>query len=249
MNVSKETGAGAARAASSDHLHDEITAYIAANGMQPGDRLPTEAEFSEHFGVARSTTREALKRLEQDGLVHAVKGHGRFVSALGSLKVERPVTRYESISEVLEHRGLQVTTAVLKVEEVPVDEVRAAALGIEPGSPVIHVERLRYGDDRPMVFSINTLPKAMLPGPIAHRDWSTSINLALELHGHRIGSAATRISAVELPQDIADRYTLNGLGPWLLIEEQCLTNAGDRVLYSEDYHRGDEIAFNVLRRR
>ena len=230
-------------------LLEGILALMAARGLQPGDRLPTEAELSEHFHVGRSTTREALKRLEQDGLVHAIKGHGRFVSALSSLQVERPVTRYESISEVLENRGMRVTTAVLEVEEIPASKAKAAMLGLEPGSPVIRLQRIRYGDDKPMVYSINTIPRDMLPGPITHRDWSKSINVLLELHGHRIMSASTRISAASLPEDIEERYKLAGLGPWLLTEEQCLTAAGDMVLYAEDYHRGSEVAFNVLRRR
>ncbi|GAA0488420.1 GntR family transcriptional regulator [Microbacterium aurantiacum] len=232
-----------------EQLHEEITTYIASRRLQPGDRLPTEAELSELFGVARSTTREALKRLEHDGLLYAIKGHGRFVSALGSLQVERPVTRYEGIADILANRGMEITTAVLSVEETPVAEPAASALGLEPGSLVIRVERLRYGDDRPMVYSVNTIPRALLPGPVSHRDWSTSINLALELHGHRVVSAATRISAVDLPESVQTRYALDGLGPWLLTEEQCLTSSGQRVLYSEDYHRGSEIAFNVIRRR
>ncbi|MCS5713542.1 GntR family transcriptional regulator [Herbiconiux sp. CPCC 205716] len=237
------------RASMPDQLHADLQQLIRERRMQPGDRLPTEAELSEHFGVGRSTTREALKRLEQEGLVYAIKGHGRFISALGSLQVERPVTRYESISEVLEGRGMRVTSAVLDVQEQAVDAKRAAALGIEPGAPVIRLERLRFGDDIPIVFSVNTIPREVLPGPIAYRDWSRSITVVLEQHGHRIVSAATRISAVELADDTESRYNLAGLGPWLLTEEQCLTSTGERVLYAEDYHRGSEVAFNVVRRR
>jgi GntR family transcriptional regulator len=35
----------------------------------------------------------------------------------------------------------------------------------------------------------------------------------------------------------------------MLITETCITRAGRRVLVAEDYHRGDAMGFNVLRRR
>ena len=58
-----------------------------------------------------------------------------------------------------------------------------------------------------------------------------------------------RISAVELPFDIARRHRLTGLGPWLLVTEVCLTRTGRRILLAEDYHRGAQIGFNVRRQR
>jgi GntR family transcriptional regulator len=231
-----------------DQLREDIVTLIADRGLRPGDRLPTEPEFSHHFEVARSTVREALKRLEQEGLVHAIQGHGRFLSAIGALRVERPITKYESITSMLESLGYTVTSAVLSVEEVPAGETEAEALNIEPGDPVIRLTRLRYGNDEPLVFSINTILRDALPGPIAHRDWGGAVTAALEAHGHQITSSAARISASNLPADAEERYHLAGLGPWLLVSETCLTRAGTRVLLAEDYHRGSEIAFNVLRR-
>ena len=117
------------------------------------------------------------------------------------------------------------------------------------GDPVIRLARLRYGGDEPLVLSINTLRRSALPGPIAHRDWGGSLSSALEAHGHHITSSAARISAVELPETLEKRHNLTGLGPWLLVHETCLTRTGDRVLYSQDYHRGSLIGFSVLRRR
>jgi GntR family transcriptional regulator len=232
-----------------DKLHEELLQLITDRGLNPGDRLPTEAELAEHFGVGRSTTREALKHLEEQGVVYAVRGQGRFLSAVGSLSIERPVTRYEGTTEMLESLGYRVTNAVLQVEETGVDATAAAALRLAVGSPVVRLTRMRYGDDKPMVFSIATLPRDALPGPISHRDWGIPLNTALEAHGHRIASSAARITAVDLPEPVETRFNLGGLGPWLLAEEKCITETGQRILYAQDFHRGSEIGFNVLRRR
>lgn len=228
---------------------DDILRLIAENKLRLGDRLPTEAMLSEHFGVSRSTTREALKLLEQEGLVTAIQGKGRFLSAVGSLNIERPVTKYESTTDMLTSLGYDVSTIVLSVTEERADDTVAEALTLPPGSPVIRLVRLRCGGDEPMVLSFNFIPRDALPGPIAFRDWSVSVTSALEAHGQQVMSSIARISATALDPEDARRYNLGDIDPWLLVEERGITTEGNRVIFSRDFHRGDRIAFNVLRRR
>ncbi|WP_432993055.1 GntR family transcriptional regulator [Dactylosporangium sp. CA-233914] len=237
------------RSAMAPRLKEEILLMISQEGLRPGDQLPTEPELSERFGVSRSTIREALKLLEQDGLVNAIQGRGRFLSALGSLRIERPVTIYESITEMLQGLGYTVTNVVLSVDEDVADAHVAKELGIEEGAPVIRLVRLRLGGDEPMVFSINVLRRDSLPGPVAFRDWGMSVTKALEGHGHSIVSSVARISAADLPAEYAQKHELTQYNPWLVVEETCITREGLRVLYAVDYHRSSEIAFNVIRRR
>ncbi len=235
--------------ASSSSLRESITRMIADDHLGAGDRLPTETWLAAHFGVARSTVREALKRLEEEGLLDAVQGKGRFVSSVAAAIVERPITRYEGVAEMLTKLGYRVTTSVFSVTEVAADEHQAHDLQVDPGTALIRLARLRYGDDEPLVFSIDHVLRDALPGPIAHRDWSTSLTHALESYGHQITSSVARISAVEMPVDIARRHRLVGFGPWLLVTETCLARTGRRVLLAEDYHRGGAIGFNVRRQR
>ena len=247
MNGSKVPGTKKAPLA--HRLKDDLLDMIASEGIGPGDQLPTEPELADRFSASRSTVREALKLLEQDGLVNAIQGRGRFLSALGSMTIERPVTIYESITEMLEGLGYAVTNVVLSVKEDVADEHVAGELGIAPGDPVIRLVRLRLGNDEPMVFSINVIRRDSLPGPLAYRDWGISLTDALEGHGHGIVSSVARISASNLPADYARKHELQQYDPWLLVEETCITRAGLRVLYALDYHRSSEIAFNVIRRR
>ncbi|ORB76599.1 GntR family transcriptional regulator, partial [Mycobacterium timonense] len=52
---------------------------ISSNRLAPGERLPSEAELIEHFGVARMTVRQAVQELRSDGLVISQHGRGVFV--------------------------------------------------------------------------------------------------------------------------------------------------------------------------
>jgi len=232
-----------------DRVHQKIRGLISERGLKPGDQLPTESELVELYGVSRSTVRESLRLLEQEGTVHAVQGHGRFISASGALRVERPITKYESITEVLTGLGYKVTSAVLEVGEAEADQEESQALDIKVGSPVIRLLRIRYGDDRPLVISANTVPREALPGPLNHRDWGGSLTEALAGHGYYVNSALATMSAVELPETWERKYNLAGLGPWLLGTEVGLTRDNTRILYAKDFHLGSEITFSVVRRR
>lgn len=58
---------------------DLLRAQVNNGRYSPGDRLPSEAELSAHFGVARMTVRSAIQELRLSGLVSAEHGRGVFV--------------------------------------------------------------------------------------------------------------------------------------------------------------------------
>lgn len=58
---------------------ERILEYVAANGLAPGDRLPTELRLSADLGVSHSVTREAIKVLSALGRLSVRKGAGIFV--------------------------------------------------------------------------------------------------------------------------------------------------------------------------
>lgn len=55
--------------------------YIRDHDMQPGDRLPSEAELAATLGVSRLSIREATRSLQTLGVIEAQPGNGLFVSA------------------------------------------------------------------------------------------------------------------------------------------------------------------------
>ena len=218
----------------SAQLRDRLVDDFTSRGLSPGDRLPTEAEIAERFTVGRSTAREALKLLEQEGVVIAEQGRGRFLSTLGVLKVERPITRFESVTAMLRALGYRTRTLVLSVAEGPPTPAERRALALRGRARVVRLERLRSAGDDPLVYTVETVPREVLPGALRHVDWT--------------GSLTDRIQAVDLPEETAGRYALSGLGPWLLVTETAVTTAGRPVLHAADYHRGAAFAFHVVRR-
>jgi GntR family transcriptional regulator len=130
-------------------VRDEISELIAERDLKPGDQLPGEAELAALFSVARTTVREALKLLEQDGQIDVRHGVGRFVAPTA---VQWPITRLESVTEMMVAMGSPVTNRVISVGMEPASAEEAAALRQAVGSLVVRLERVRSIDRRPIIY-------------------------------------------------------------------------------------------------
>ena len=67
-----------------DEIASSILEAISRGDLQAGDRLPTEIDLSDQFGVARTVVREAISLLKFDGVITARQGVGAFVSEVSS---------------------------------------------------------------------------------------------------------------------------------------------------------------------
>jgi GntR family transcriptional regulator len=229
-------------------VRDRLIGYFRENGTKPGDQILSEPEIVELFKVGRSTAREAVKLLEHEGLVEVRPGLGRFLTSLATATVDRPVTRFESVTDLLKSLGYDAQTLVLSVEEHQPEAAEREALKLSEGDTVVRLVRLRSTGEEPLIFSIDTISRSRIPGPIKHIDWSGSVSTFLRDQGYPLSFSAARLQAVNMPADLKQRYSLEGHDPWFLITETAVTANGEPVLYAQDYHRGDTFSFNVLRR-
>lgn len=102
-----------------DQLYGRIFEQIVEGHLNVGDKLPSEHEICDRFGVSRPVVREALLRLRADGLITAHQGLGTFVS-------HQPAPRLKTFNDVGN------VGAYLRAQEIRValegDAARLAAL-------------------------------------------------------------------------------------------------------------------------
>jgi GntR family transcriptional repressor for pyruvate dehydrogenase complex len=63
-----------------EQIVEQIEERILSGDLKPGDRLPTESELADQFGVSRTAVREAMKVLRHKGLADSHPGRGTFVA-------------------------------------------------------------------------------------------------------------------------------------------------------------------------
>jgi GntR family transcriptional regulator len=236
------------RQSASLKVRDEIIAMIAARNLKAGDQLPSEADLTRAFSISRPTLREAMRLLEQDGMIRTQHGRGRFLSAAAALHVERPITAYESITTLLRELGHQSKTEVISVKADIADRDTAMALRCGKAVPVLVIERLRIQEDQALVYSLEVVPKNLFPGAPDDVNFGGSLNDLLGQQGYRPRMSTAAVSAVDLPALAPARVRGHYRGPWLLITETCFTEDGTPAIFARDYHRGDIFSFNFSRR-
>lgn len=229
-------------------LRDRIADLIKDKGLRPGDRLPTEAQLTQRFKISRPALREALKLLEQDDVINVEHGRGRFVSALSAVQVDRPITVFESVTDMARHYGYRTVNKVLSISEEAPDACVAESLRLGPADRVIRIERIRLHEDEPILYCIDYMPRSLIEGRLYDIDWSGSLMQLMEEYGNRPRMSAASVSAVMLPHDIVERHGLKDFGPALLITETCFNAAGAPVNYAIDYHRGSHFSFSLVRK-
>jgi GntR family transcriptional repressor for pyruvate dehydrogenase complex len=104
----------------SESIVDQIRQLMRQGQLRPGDRLPTERELCERFGVSRVTVREALRMLESSGLVEIRVGArgGSFVTIPTSEHIGDGLTDMLSLS-ALTAADVTEVRLVLEVGMVP----------------------------------------------------------------------------------------------------------------------------------
>ncbi len=99
-----------------EQVAEQITAWIADNGLQNGDRLPAERELASRLGVSRATLSQALVALEVVGVVAVRHGDGTVVtgSPRSARIVEAIRAHADRLPEIIETRdALETKIAAL----------------------------------------------------------------------------------------------------------------------------------------
>jgi len=113
----------------SDRLALLLEGQIDSGELQPGDRLPTEAQLSQAHGVSRSVVREAMHQLRSRGLLRSRQGSGVFVDAAALSQPlvfdSRVLTSMTSVVQVVEvRRALEGEIAALAAERATRVQIR-----------------------------------------------------------------------------------------------------------------------------
>jgi GntR family transcriptional regulator len=128
----------------------DLTAKIRGGELAPGSALPPQKELSSAYGVTLVTLRQALRRLEDDGLVSQQPGRGTFVAE------PRAAYRLDSLrgfAEDLRAQGQAVSTEILGQSLRRAPGPVAAELGT--GERALRLERIRLLAGRPAVHQLS----------------------------------------------------------------------------------------------
>lgn len=139
-------------------VYDRLVAALRDSGVRPGDAIPPEVQLASELGVSRTVLREALRLLEEDGVLQ--RGADRRRRHL-AVQADRPSGFQAPLEELVSvPGGLRVQVA--RSELLPATSWAAQLLTVELGSDLLVQESLLLGADGPVASALELVPVAEL---------------------------------------------------------------------------------------
>ena len=209
-----------------------------------GEQIPTENEFCDALAISRPTVRQALKELINEGLLTRKKPLGTFVSQpkIDSYFFEQ-LASYDDEMKLL---GLKPSTKVLLIEEILANNEIAENLKIKETDNIIHLKRLRFTNEEPMVVVETYLPSKLFPQLINIDFNETSLYETLETNYQCCPQSVHRTIEATLADDEVARLLEIDKNSAICMTTTIAYNSNNTPIeYSIAKYRGDRSKFSL----
>lgn len=169
------------------HKYEEVAnslrEQIVTEELGWGERLPSQEDICERFGVSRIVVRRALDILEAEGLIDRVQGGGAFVRRY------QPLVR-DASKHYRSNPGMPFAEEALAADRIPryshetrvepAEEDIARRLDIPTGADVVRTDYVSYANDDPMMITRSFEPRSITGGtPIEQPEWGPLLGAGL----------------------------------------------------------------------
>lgn len=220
------------------HFRDHFASMIEAQTLAPGSKLPPERTLAEEFEISRVTVRQALIRMEAEGLIFREERRGWFVSPP---RIRYDPTANTSFTESITKQGRVAGTTVLSKQQVAASQWISNPLRCSVGVPIFIISRLRSVDGRAVMVEQIHVKAERCPGLLDYPLDQSMTDLMLEKFG--IIEHRTQISM--RPTALSDQPA-KALGasvgtPSLYLSRTILDQLKEVVEFDQEFWRHDAI--------
>ncbi|WP_117232413.1 phosphonate utilization transcriptional regulator PhnR [Vibrio maerlii] len=219
-------------------IKDSIVEQIEAGMLSPRQKLPAERKLAESFDTTRVTLREALSLLEAEGRIYREDRRGWFISP-------EPL-RYDP-SQTLNFPNMALTqnrkpkTEVVSAKAILADKHASRLLNLAPFSDVYRVDRVRYLEDRPVVYVTNYIRPELFPNLLEYDFASSLTDIYREHFGVTYTKTRYRISTSSLLGETAQALRATSGTPAMVVERTNYNQHGELIDCDIEYWRHDAI--------
>lgn len=228
----------------SPSLTEQVKSHLKARivtGEFPEGRIPPETELAADLGVSRTTIRDALSRLENEGAIIRKQGAGTFVNEPG-LQIRSRLEDIWSYEDVLQDHGYTPSVRVLGVTRQSADPETRHVLQI--AGDMLVMEKLFLEDRRPVVLTYNTIA-----APDGGVDAALPIYEILRHNDRHLAYYLSEIVPVNLDADQAAKLEVAAGTPVVSFQEVGFDQENEPVVKSASYFRDDLLRFRMIRRK
>ena len=212
-------------------------------------KIPSETELAAELGVSRTTIRDALSRLENEGIVFRKQGAGTFVNEAG-LQIKSRLDEIWSYEEMLAAHGYAPSTRILEVATQAAAEDLVTDLNLTAGDDLVVVRKLFLADNQPVILANNYIPAHLLTEPYQSTDFVEPIYRYLWENGRsHLNYYLSEIIPIITSPDLAKTLHIQPQTPLLSLHEIGYNDDNDPIVCANSYFRDDLLRFRLIRRK
>lgn len=226
-----------------------LRAWIESGRLRRGRQLPPEPELAAELRVSRATLREALRSLEDEGVLTRTRGAGTFLAT--GHRLRNNLDANFGVTEAIRQAGMRPGFEEATVRCGRAGPEEAERLELEPEDEVVMVERVRTADGRRVVHSVDILPGWMVEDrPALRRRLARgSLYELLEKDlGVAIHHGVASFTPARASRAIAAKLRVSRGALILYLHQVDYDEAGRPVMSSHEHHLADAFEFMVVRR-
>lgn len=223
-------------------LKTQLLELLKQGMFQPGDKLPTEAEFCELLDISRPTVRQAFSELINEGYITRQKAKGTFVS---QPKIEGYFfQKLISFDEEMRSLHLTPSTSVIISEVIPLPK---ECQDVYPNSTsIFHLQRLRYANDEKMVLVNTFVPYERFPDiEMENFEKESLYDVFLRRYHTEVAYVDRSVEARKAGQMECTMLGMEKDGALMHVESIAYTAQDVPIEYSIAQYRGDRNKFKM----
>ncbi len=219
-------------------FRDHFAARIEVGTLTPGTKLQPERALAEEFSITRGTVRQALTRMEAEGLIFREERRGWFVSPP---RVHYDPTANTGFTKSITEQGRKAGTTVLSKQQVAASEWESTHLGCALGDPIFVVSRLRTVDGRAVLVEQIHVKAARCPGLLDYPLERSLTDLMAEKFGIIEHRAQINMRPTALSEVPAKALGVAVGTPSLYLSRAILDQSNEVVEFDQEFWRHDAI--------
>ncbi len=226
-------------------LHKQVEALIrkliSQKEFKEGKLLPKEVDLSKILGISRNTIRQATNKLVHEKLLIRTKGVGTKVAPP---LMSTGLKNWYSFSQEMHTKGLEFLNHEIEISWIKSNADISFQLGIEMGSKVLKINRLRGLKNKPMVLFISYFhPRIGLTGS---EDFTLNLYDILENEYQTIpANSKEEISAILATQELAQKLQIRVKDPILFRKRLVLDDANKVIEYNFCYYLATDFKYEI----
>lgn len=214
-----------------------VTRAVESGQFAPGDRIASQRELCERFGISLMTARRAINELISEGIIYPIPGKGLFVADQKQPAEAGPLI---SFTEDMTRRGMKPTSRVLESVLINASPTLARILQVELDQELAFLRRLRLADDRPMAIQSNYIVHRFCPGILQHDFEVQGLFSALRGEYHlKLVDTSTTVESALASEEEAELLQVASPASLLVTEQITFMENGRPIEFVHTAYRGD----------